>query len=174
MGGGRTGGGAGVGERGWGSMLMPVYGEISTLIQSLLPFSPGARRPVERLCLFSPGKLVIGRAVAPSVLGKISIAAHLQMKRVAAGLAIECRHCCCAKSHMHHHGVPSKEKGILGLFQRKMCFIFQTKVSNFGRKLNSIVLAGGCQQISGDLERLSDDYISPDWTQRRTYCIYFF
>lgn len=51
-----TGGGAGVGERGWGSMLMPVYGEISTLIQSLLAFSAVALRKdfvcslLENLC----------------------------------------------------------------------------------------------------------------------------
>lgn len=31
--------GVGVGEGGWGSMLMPVYGEISTVIQSVLLFS---------------------------------------------------------------------------------------------------------------------------------------
>lgn len=53
---GRTGGAVGVGERGWGSMLMPVYGEISTLIQSLLAFSVDALRKdfvgslLENLC----------------------------------------------------------------------------------------------------------------------------
>lgn len=163
--GGRTGGGAGVGERGWGSMLMPVYGEISTLIQSLLPFSPGARRPVERLCLFSPGKLV-SSAARPRCTSATEASSGGACDRSSVIVAVQ-SHTCIAMA------VHQKKKGIWGLLQRKMSFIFQTKVSNFGRKLNSIVLAGGCQQISGALERLSDDCISPDWTQRRTFFFFF-
>lgn len=128
-------------------MLMPVYGEISTLIQSLLPFSPGARSPVERLLfVLSWQTCVLGRAVAPSVLGEMSIASHLQMKRVVAGLAIEGRHCRCAKVTHASLWRSIKRKGDFGIVAKKNVLYFpnksiklwqEAKLNCFSRRLST-------------------------------------